>query len=122
MANTSDPVPLVLDLLITHERWGSSSDPNLDGHLHLPNDVDRSLNDVVSDKIRKSRADYNNNPPEAISFIPAIVSTSGRLHYELIRLLFLQDHRETDHFSADSGAIYQWRILPLSTRRVLLTT
>ena len=61
-------------------------------------DIDKSLNEAAADKIRKYRADYNNNPPNAISFIPAIASTSGRLHSEFIRLLFLQDHRETDRF------------------------
>jgi hypothetical protein len=30
-------------------------------------------------------------------------STSGRLHGEFVRLLFLQDHRETDRFFATSG-------------------
>ena len=35
--------------------------------------------------------------------MPAIASTSGRLHSELIRLLFLQAHRETDRFFASSG-------------------
>jgi hypothetical protein len=52
-----------MDLSIEHERWGSSSDPTLDGHLHYPNDVDWSLNETVSDKIRKYRTDYKNNPP-----------------------------------------------------------
>jgi hypothetical protein len=33
----------------------------------------------------------------------AITSTSGRLHSEFIRLLFLQTHRETDRFSVVSG-------------------
>jgi hypothetical protein len=41
--------------------------------------------------------------PNAISFMPAIASTSGRLHSEFIRLLFLQAHRETDRFFAASG-------------------
>ena len=58
---------------------------------------------AAADKIRKYRADYNNNPPNAISFMPAIPSTSGRLHSEFIRLLFLQAHRETDRFFAASG-------------------
>jgi hypothetical protein len=58
---------LVLDLRIPHERFGSSSDPSVNGHLHYPNDVDRSLNEAAADKIRKYRADYNNNPPNAIS-------------------------------------------------------
>ena len=86
-----------------NERFGSSSDPNLNGHLHYPNDIDRSLNEAATDKIRKYRADYNNNPPNAISFMSAIPSTSGRLRSEFVRLLFLQGHRETDRFFATSG-------------------
>ena len=54
----------------------------------------------VTDKILKYRADYNNNPPISVAFMPAIASTSGRLHSEL---LFLQAHRETDRFFAASG-------------------
>ena len=41
--------------------------------------------------------------PSAVSFMPAIPSTSGRLHSEFVRLLFLQAHRETDRFFAASG-------------------
>jgi hypothetical protein len=54
-------------------------------------------------KSRGRRADYNNNPPNVVSFMFAIVSTSGRLHSEFIRLLFLQVHRETDLFFTASG-------------------
>ena len=40
---------------------------------------------------------YNQN----ISFLPAIVSTSTRMHGEFLRLLFLHAHRETEaHFTA----------------------
>ena len=35
--------------------------------------------------------------------MPAIPSTSDRLHSEFISLLFLQVHRETDRFFAASG-------------------
>ena len=35
--------------------------------------------------------------------MPAIASTSGRLHSEFIRLFFLQDHRETDRYFAAAG-------------------
>ncbi len=105
LANASGPVPLVLDLRVAHDRVGSSADPNpaLNGHLRYPNNLDKSLNDAAADKIRKYRADYNNNPPSAVSFMPAIASTSGRLHSEFIRLLYLQTHRETDRFFAASG-------------------
>ncbi len=103
VVNTVGPVPLVSDLHIDHERFGSSSDLSINGHLHYPNDVDRSLNEATVDKIRKYRADYNNNPPNTISFMTSIASTSGRLHSEFVRLLFLQDHRETDLFLTASG-------------------
>ncbi len=102
LANAARPVSLVLDLRIAHDRFGSSSNPHLNGNLHWPNDMDKSLNEPAVDKIRKYRADYNNNP-NAISFIPAISSTSGRFHSEFIRILFLQAHQETDRFFAASG-------------------
>ena len=95
-------MPLVLDLHIAHERWGSTTDPTPNGHLHYPNDLDKPLNEAEADKIRKYRADYNNNPPNAISFMSVIASTSGRLHSEFVRILFLQAHRETDRFFAAS--------------------
>jgi len=103
LANEAGPVPLVLDLRIAHDRVGSSADPSLNGHLKYPNNLDQSLNDAANDKIRKYRADYNDRPPSAVSFMPAIASTSGRLHSEFVRLLFLQAHRETDRFFAASG-------------------
>ena len=63
LVTTADPVPLVLDLLIVHDRWVSSSDPSINAPLHYPNDVDMSLNEVTTDKIRKYHTDYNNYPP-----------------------------------------------------------
>ncbi len=69
LANETGPVPLVLDLRITHDRFGSSSDPSLNGNLHF-----------------------------CVSFMFPIPSTSRRLHVEFVRLLFLQTHRETDRF------------------------
>jgi len=137
LANATGPWPLVLNLRVAHDRVGSSTDPALNGHLRYPNNLDKSLNDAAADKIRKYRADYNNNPPSAVSFMPAIASTSGRLHSEFIRLLFLQAHRETDRFFAASGvqsaqfdrgfshhsstssnseipsSVISWRLLPL---------
>jgi hypothetical protein len=59
----------------------------MDTYINYPNDIDRSLNEAAVDKIRKYRADYNNNPPFCISFIPVIGSTSGRLHSEFVGLL-----------------------------------
>ncbi len=96
-------MPLVLDLCIAHDRWGSSSDPSINGHLHYPNDIDRSLNETADDKTRKNRDDDYNNPPSSVTFMPTIPRTSGRLHGEFVCLLFLQTHRETDRFFPVSG-------------------
>ena len=52
---------------------------------------------------RQYRTDYNNRPSNSISFIPPIPSSSGSLHSEFVCILFLQTHRETDHFFEVSG-------------------
>ena len=88
---------LVMDLR------GSSSDPSVNGHLHYPNDMDGSLNETATDKMRKYRGDYNDNHPSCVSFMSGIPSTSGRLHSEFVCLLFLQTHRKTDRFFEPSG-------------------
>ncbi len=80
---------LVLDLRIVHERWGSNTDPTLNGHLHYPNDLDKPLTEVP-DKIRKYRTDYNNNPPNDISFMSSGVQIEqhdrGGFHYRHVVL------------------------------------
>ena len=42
------------------------------------------------------RVDYNNRPSNTISFIPTVGSTSDHLHCDLVILLFLESHWETD--------------------------
>jgi hypothetical protein len=78
LVNETGPVPLVLDLHIDHDRFGSSFDPSVNGHLHYPDDIDKSLNETSTDKIRKYHADYKNNPPNTVCFMVSIVSTSGK--------------------------------------------
>ena len=92
-----------VDLCIAHERWGSRSNPSLNGQLHYPTDIDRTLNEDDVDKVLQYHTDYNNRPCHVIVFLSDIASTSGRLHCEFVRLLFLQAHRETDRFLATSG-------------------
>ena len=81
----------------------SRSNPSLNGHLHDPEDIDRTLNEDVHDKVLQYRVDCNNRPSHTIAFMSSIASTSGCLHGEFVCLLFLLDHRETDRFLASSG-------------------
>ncbi len=73
---------MVLDLRLAHDRFGSSSDPTLNGRLHY-NDIDKSLSEAGNDKIRKYRVDYNKNPTNTVSFMPVMTGTNGRLHSDL---------------------------------------
>jgi hypothetical protein len=88
----------VLDLRVAHDRVGRSADPTLNGHLCYSNNLDQSLHDVYADKTRRYRTDYINNPTRGVDLMTSITSTSGRLHSEFIRILFLQTHREIDRF------------------------
>jgi hypothetical protein len=89
---------LVFDLSMTHDRFGSSH-VQQNGLLSHPQDLDAPLRLVAQRKINSYRQQYADN--QNISFLPAIVSTSTRMHGEFLRLLFLQAHRETEaHFTA----------------------
>jgi hypothetical protein len=89
---------LVFDLSIAHDRFGSSSHVQQNGCLSHPQDLDAPLRIAAQRKIAAYQQQYADNN---ISFLPAIVSTSTRMHGEFLRLLFLQAHRETEaHFTA----------------------
>ena len=86
---------LVIDVSITHDRHGSSkANPHLNGTLSHPDTPDAPLNEAAKRKVNKYRNSCANN--HSISFLPAITSTSARMHGEFLRILFLQAPRETE--------------------------
>ena len=103
LANVAGPVPSVLDLRIAHERSGSSSDPSINGRLHYPNDVDRSLNEAAADKLENIALTVITIPLTLSPLCLLMLVRLGRLPSEFVRLLFLRAHRETDRFLAASG-------------------
>jgi hypothetical protein len=130
LTNGTVPVPLVLDLRIAYESVGSSTDPNLNGHLKYPNNLDQSLNDAAADKIRKYRAHYNNRPPSVVSFIllllvrPTgyIVNLSDFYSYRLIGKLtaFLQLQEFCQHNQiVDSSTTSSRLSLPTSKSKLV---
>jgi hypothetical protein len=90
---------LVFDLSIAHDRVGSSSHVQQNGSLSHPQDLDDPMRVAAQRKTNAYRQTYADN--QNISFLPAIMSTSNRMHGEFLHLLFLQAHRETGaHFTA----------------------
>jgi hypothetical protein len=90
---------LVFDLSIAHDRFGSCSHVQQNGSLSHPQDLDCPMRVAAQRKTNAYKQTYADN--QNISFLPAIMSTSNRMHGEFLRLLFLQAHRETEaHFTA----------------------
>ena len=87
LRDQADSRSLVFDLSITHDRCGSSSHPLQNGRLTHPQDIDAPLHIAAQRKINSSRQQYAYN--QNISFLPAITSTSTRMHGEFLPLLFL---------------------------------
>ena len=76
---------LVFDLSIAHDRFGSSS-VQQDGSLSHPQDFDGPMRVAAQRKTnayKQTYADYQN-----ISFLPAIMSTSNRMHGEFCVFFF----------------------------------
>ena len=80
-------------------RYGSSSHSLQNGRLTHQQDIDAPI--AAQRKINSYRQQYADN--QNISFLPAILSTSTRMHGEFLRLLFLQAHRETEAHFTDTG-------------------
>ena len=62
-------------------------------------------NQAAQRKVQKYRNAYANY--HTISFLPAITSTSTRMHAEFLRLIFLQAHRETEDYFRFTGVSAQ---------------
>ena len=71
---------------ISHDRYGSSSHVQQNGLLSHTQDLDGPLRVAAQRKINAYRQQYADNQNN--SFLPAIVSTSTRMHGEFLRLLF----------------------------------
>ena len=77
---------LVFDLSMTHDRFGSSSHVQQKGLLSHPQDLDAHLRLAAQRKINGYRQQHADN--QNISFLPAIVSTSTRMHGEFFASSF----------------------------------
>jgi hypothetical protein len=90
---------LLVDVTIRHDFIGSGRNGQTQGQLRNPNNPDRILESAAADKIREYRDPYRRN--RHVAFLPACMSTSGRIHGEFLRLLyFIANKQADDYFEA----------------------
>ena len=90
---------VTMDVSTVHDLHGSADNPSLNGTLRHQ-DLDLALSQRAQAKVDKYREGYA-APGLRHAFLPAIVSTSGRIHGELLRLLFdLADKKTSNYFVA----------------------
>ncbi len=85
---TGDPHPR-LDSEVRRHRSGDFSHRRCGSCRPHHGPPYQTLHPSGTEKIRKYPADYKNRSSHSISFIPVGVTTSDRLHNELVQILFL---------------------------------
>ena len=90
---------VTVDVSTVHDFRGSADNLSLNGTL-CHQDLDLALSQRAQAQVDKYREGYA-APGLRHAFLPAIVSTSGRIHGELLRLLFdLADKKTSNYFVA----------------------
>ena len=105
---------LCVDVSRVHDFHGNAANPSLNGTLRHA-DINKVLSHRAQEKIDKYRAGYAALDVRR-AFLPAVVSTSGRIHGDLLRLLYLiADNKTKRHFRDrheaidDDSEAYCWR-------------
>jgi hypothetical protein len=97
----ADKVDLLVDVTICHDFIGDGRSGLTQGQLRNPDNPDHILENAAADKIRNYRDAYAVNCQ--VAFLPACMSTSGRIHGEFLRLLFFLSNKQADDYFADLG-------------------
>jgi hypothetical protein len=84
---------LLVDVPLRHDFIGAGHIGQNQGQLSNPDNPDHILESAADDKIRNCRDTYRCN--RHVAFLPACMSTSGRIHGEL-RLIFFLSKKQAD--------------------------
>ena len=102
-ANIGGDRHLVIDIACTHEFCGNfRRDVTRNGQLR-DSDVNKLLETTARTKVERYREAYANLPGTTYAFLPCVMSTSGRIHGEFLRLLYILPHRRTLMHRIDCG-------------------
>jgi hypothetical protein len=90
---------LLVDVTIRNNSKGTRHNGQTQGQLRNPDNPDHILESAAAGKIRNYRDTYRRN--RHVAFLPAYMSTSGRIHGELLRLIFFISNKQAeDYFEA----------------------
>ena len=95
--NRIPPRTLLMDVTMTHDRYGRTTQCTNGALTHRASSTgapqsDGTLNNVTRIKIRHYRQLYEDRT-DSIVFLAVVVSTSGRVYDDFVRLFFLHVHR-----------------------------
>ena len=83
------PGRLIIDVACTHEFGGNHlRDVTRKGQLRDPN-VNKLLGATARAKVTRYREAYAKRSGTTYAFLPCVMSTSGRIHGEFLRLLYI---------------------------------
>jgi hypothetical protein len=89
---------LMVDCTLRHDSIGDARTVLRHGALRNPDRPDLILDRAAADKICAYREPYHRN--RSLTFLPACMSTSGRIYSEFLRLLyFIADQQASDYFT-----------------------
>jgi hypothetical protein len=92
---------LLVDVTLRHNFICACQIGQNQGQLRNPDHPDRILESAAADKIRNYHDAYRRN--RHVAFLPACMSTSGRIHGELLRLIFFLSNKQVDDYFAVLG-------------------
>jgi hypothetical protein len=89
----------LVDVTLRHDFVGAGHNGLNQGQLRNPDNPDKLLDSAAADKIRHYRSPYRQN--RHVAFLPACMTTSGRIHGEFLRLLYFMSNKQAvDYFEA----------------------
>ncbi len=92
---------MLVDVTVCHDFKGSGHNGQTQGQLRNPDNPDRILESAAADKIRNYRDTYRRNLH--VAFLPACMSTSGRIHTEFLRLIYFISNKQADDYFETLG-------------------
>ena len=78
------------------------ADVSLNGALRRAQPA-KLLEAAARTKVHRYRAAYATRPGVTYAFLPCVISTSGRIHGEFLRFLYILAHRRTKRWFAQLG-------------------